>query len=325
MSWIALAVLGFILLTMAKSIRIVPQQWAYVVERLGKYHGTLNAGLHVVIPFIDTIRYKHVLKEVVLDIPEQVCITKDNVQVNVDGVVFFRVMDAKNASYGVANYVPALIQLAQTTLRSELGKLDLDRTFEEREKINGSVVAAIDKASDSWGVKVLRYEIKSITPPQGVLDAMEKQMRAEREKRAKILESEGDRDSKINRAEGEKQEAIKRSEAQRQRQINESEGQASAIRAVADATAGGLREIASAIGGPGGPEAARLRVAEEYVKQFGLLAKSSNTMIIPASANDIGSMIATAMGLYGKLDEIPSSTGGPPPPPPQDRKGPRVQ
>lgn len=282
------------------TVRIIPQQVAYVVERLGKYHRTIDAGLHVVLPFFDSVRYKHSLKEVVLDIPAQVCITKDNVQVNVDGVLFFRVVDPGKASYGVADYHIGLVQLAQTTMRSEIGKIDLDRSFEEREKINGAVVMAIDKASDPWGVKVLRYEIKSITPPRDVLDAMEKQMRAEREKRAKILESEGDRDSRINRAEGNKQEVIKNSEADKQKRINEAEGQAAAILAVAKATADGLRMVAESLSSKGGSEAAKLRVAEEYVRQFGQLAKTSNTMIVPASANEMSAMIATAFSVFEK-------------------------
>ncbi len=280
-----------------RTVRIVPQQVAYVVERLGRYHRTLSAGLHFVVPFFDRVAYRHTLKEIVLDIPEQVCITKDNVQVNVDGILFFRVMDAEKASYGVSNYTVGLMQLAQTTLRSEVGKIDLDRTFEEREKINGSVVMAIDKASDPWGVKVLRYEIKSINPPREVLASMEKQMKAEREKRAQILESEGDRDSKINRAEGQKQETIKHSEAQKQRQINEAEGQASAIFLVAEATGKGIERVAKAFTSPGGMDAAQLKIAEEYLKQFGMLARENNTMIIPTNLTDVAGMISTAMNV----------------------------
>lgn len=288
----------FAVVTLFKTMQIVPQQMAFVVERLGKYSRTLDAGMHILIPFVDQIRYKHSLKEIVLDIDEQVCITKDNVQVGIDGVLFFRVTDPYKASYGVANFVPAIVQLAQTTLRSVIGKLDLDRTFEERTHINGEVVLSIDAATDSWGVKVLRYEIKTINPPADVTGAMEKQMRAEREKRAKILESEGDRDSKINRADGLKQETIKNSEAHKQRQINEAEGQASAILSVAKATADGIRLIADSISTKGGQEAVRLRVAEEYIKQFGQLAKTSTTMIVPATANDLSGMIATAMSVF---------------------------
>lgn len=303
----SMIVIAFAVIFLLRTVRIVPQQNAFVVERLGKYHRTLNAGLHIVVPFIDAIRYKHNLKEVVLDIPEQICITRDNVQVGVDGVLFFRVTDAAKASYGVATFLPAIVQLAQTTLRSEIGKLELDRTFEERQHINNSIVMELDKATDPWGVKVLRYEIKSITPPHDVIAAMEKQMRAEREKRAKILESEGDRDSKINRAEGDKQQVIKNSEASRQQQINEAEGRASAILAVARATSDGLKMVAAVLAGAGGQDAARLRVAEEYVKQFGALAKESNTMIVPASASDMSGMIATAMSVFDKARTQPQS------------------
>ncbi len=307
----ALIFLVFAVIVLLRTIRIIPQQNAYVVERLGKYSRTLQAGLNVVIPFLDSIRYKHNLKEIVLDIPEQICITKDNVQVGIDGVLFFRVIDPANASYGVHNFVQAIVQIAQTTLRSEIGKLDLDRTFEEREHINNALVMALDKATDPWGVKVLRYEIKSITPPQDVLAAMEKQMRAEREKRAKILESEGDRDSKINRAEGVKQETIKNSEAEKQKKINEAEGQAAAIFAVAKATADGLKMVSDILKGPGGADAARLRVAEEYVKQFGELARKTTTMIVPASASEMSGMLATAFSVFnqvkGKGTELPGS------------------
>jgi len=291
----SLIFLGVVAFFIFRTVRIVPQQSAFVVERLGQYHRTLNAGIHIVVPFIDSIRYRHSLKELVIDVPEQICITRDNVQVRVDGVLFMRVTDAAKASYGVSDNVGAVIQLAQTTLRSEMGKLELDKSFEEREYINTSVVRAIDPATDPWGVKVLRYELKSIQPPAEILDAMEKQMRAEREKRAKILESEGDRDSKINRAEGNKQEVIKSSEAEKQRRINEADGQASAIKAVASATADGLQMVAASLGSPGGKDAAQLRVAEEYVKQFGALAKASNTMILPANLTDISGVIATAM------------------------------
>ena len=283
-----------------KTVRIVPQQTAYVVETLGKYSKTLGAGLNIVIPFVDRIAYKQNLKETVLDISEQVCITKDNVQVGIDGVLFFQVIDPVKTSYGVNNFVVAIIQLAQTTLRSEIGKIDLDRTFEERSHINQEIVMALDKATDAWGVKVLRYEIKTITPPRDVLAAMEKQMRAEREKRAQVLESEGDRDAKINRAEGVKQETIKNFEAHKQRQINEAQGQAEAILAVARATADGIRMVGEEITKDGGPDAVRLRVAEAYIEQFGALAKASNTMIIPSNVADISGMIATAMSVFEK-------------------------
>ncbi|HEX5037525.1 MAG TPA: stomatin-like protein [bacterium] len=294
----ALVFLLFAVIMFLRTVRIVPQQTAYVVERLGKYSRTLDAGLHIVLPFIETVRYKHNMKEIVLDIPEQICITRDNVQVGVDGVLFYRVMEPSKASYGVHNYSIAIIQLSQTTLRSEIGKIDLDRTFEEREHINTQVIMALDKATDPWGVKVLRYEIKSITPPQDVLAAMEKQMRAEREKRAVILTSEGDRDSKINRAEGVKQETIKNSEANRQQQINEAEGRAQAILAVAKATSEGLKMVSDVLKSPGGADAAKLRVAESYVQQFGHIAKASTTMIVPANAAEVSAMLATAFSLY---------------------------
>lgn len=294
----SLVLLAFAVIAVFMCVRIVPQQQSFVVERVGRYHATLNAGLHFIIPFVDSIRYKHTLKEIVLDIPEQICITKDNVQVHVDGILFFRVIDAQRASYGVSGYENGLIQLAQTTLRSEIGKIDLDKTFEERERINGAVIMAIDKAADPWGVKVLRYEIKSINPPQDVLAAMEKQMRAEREKRAQILQSEGERDSKINRAEGEKQETIKRSEADKQKQINEAEGKSAAILSVAIASAEGIEKIAKALNTTGGAEAARLKVAEEYVRNFGAIAKAGNTIVIPANVSDIAGMVASAMAVF---------------------------
>ena len=279
----------------AKTAVVVPQQSAYVVERLGKYSATLDAGFHILVPFIDRIRYKHSLKEVATDIPEQVCITRDNVQVSVDGILYLKILNPQRASYGISDYNFALIQLAQTTLRSEIGKIELDRTFEERTNINIQVVNELDKASEPWGVKVLRYEIKNITPPKDVLNAMEKQMRAEREKRAVILTSEGERDAAINQAEGEKQQVIKASEAKKQQQINEAEGAAAAILAIAQATAEGLRKVAETIRIPGGQEAVQLRVAEQYITKFGELAKTTNTLILPATVSDVGSMIALAM------------------------------
>ena len=279
----------------AKTAVVVPQQSAYVVERLGKYSDTLNAGFHILLPFVDTIRYRHSLKETAVDIPEQICITRDNVQVAVDGILYLKVLNPERASYGINDYHFALSQLAQTTLRSEIGKIELDRPFEERTTINIQVVNELDKASEPWGVKVLRYEIKNITPPKGVLDAMEKQMRAEREKRALILTSEGERDAAINQAEGEKQQVIKASEAKKQQQINEAEGAAAAILAIAQATAEGLRKVADTIRVPGGQEAVQLRVAEQYIAQFGELAKTNNTLVLPASVSDVGSMIALAM------------------------------
>jgi regulator of protease activity HflC (stomatin/prohibitin superfamily) len=293
-----IATIAFVVLVIviiAKTAVVVPQQSAYVVERLGKFSGTLGAGFHLLIPFLDVIRYRHSLKESAIDIPEQVCITRDNVQVGIDGVLYLRVLDPERASYGISNYSFAIIQLAQTTLRSEVGKIELDRTFEERTNINISVVSELDKASEAWGVKVLRYEIKNITPPQDVLAAMEKQMRAEREKRATILNSEGARDSAINNAEGQKQQVIKASEARKQQQINEAEGQGAAILTVASATAEGIRRVAEAINAPGGFEAVQLRVAEQYLREFGNLAKAGTSMIVPANLTDVSSMIASAM------------------------------
>jgi regulator of protease activity HflC (stomatin/prohibitin superfamily) len=288
------------LVVIAKTAIVVPQQSAYVVERLGRYSGTLNAGFHILMPFVDTIRYRHSLKELAVDIPAQVCITRDNVQVGVDGVLYLKVLNPERASYGIMDYMFAISQLAQTTLRSEVGKIDLDKTFEERTNINTQVVTELDKATEAWGVKVLRYEIKNITPPHDVLAAMEKQMRAEREKRAVILTSEGARDAAINTAEGGKQETIKQSEARKQQQINEAEGQAEAILAVATATAEGIRKVAEAITLPGGFEAVQLRVAEQYIGQFGELAKTSNTLVLPANVADVGSMIALAMKAVGR-------------------------
>jgi regulator of protease activity HflC (stomatin/prohibitin superfamily) len=284
----------FVLIVIAKTAIVVPQQSAYVVERLGRYSGTLGAGFHVLWPFFDVIRYRHSLKEQAIDIPAQVCITRDNVQVGVDGILYLKVLNPERASYGISDYVFAISQLAQTTLRSEIGKIDLDRTFEERSNINQQLVAELDKASEAWGVKVLRYEIKNITPPHDVLAAMEKQMRAEREKRAVILTSEGARDAAINTAEGDKQMVIKASEARKQQQINEAQGQAEAILAVASATADGLRKVAEALRQPGGTEAMQLRVAEEYLQQFGHLAKETNTLILPANVSDVASMVALA-------------------------------
>lgn len=285
----------FAMILISKIVRVVPQQQAWVVERLGKYNETLGAGLHILWPFIDTVRYKHSLKEIALDVPEQICITKDNVQVAVDGVLYFKILNPERASYGISDYSWAIQQLAQTNLRSEIGKIDLDRTFEERTNINSQVVQEVDKASESWGVKVLRYEIKNITPPKDVLAAMEKQMRAEREKRAVILQSEGERDAAINTAEGHKQQVIKNSEANRQQQINEAEGQAQAMLAVATATAEGIRKVAEATMVAGGFEAMQLKLAEQYIAQFGNLAKSGNSMIVSADLSDVTSMLQLAM------------------------------
>ncbi|MBL8142295.1 MAG: paraslipin [Acidobacteria bacterium] len=296
--FVVLAVLALIILR--QTAIVVPQQSAYVVERLGRYATTLDAGFHVLTPFVDVVRYRYSLKEQAIDIPAQVCITRDNVQVGVDGVLYLKVMNAERASYGISDFNFAISQLAQTTLRSEIGKIDLDKTFEERTNINTAVVSELDKASEPWGVKVLRYEIKNITPPSDVLAAMEKQMRAEREKRAVILKSEGERDAAINTADGAKQEVIKASEAKRQQQINEAEGKASEIKAIADATAEGIRKVAETIQMPGGMEAVQLRVAEQYIREFGQIAKESNTVVLPANVADVGSMITLAMQLAGK-------------------------
>ena len=307
----------FVLFVVFKTAVVVPQQSAYVVERLGRYHGTLNAGFHLLFPFFDVIRYRHSLKEAAYDIAAQVCITRDNVQVGVDGILYLKVLNPERASYGISDYLFAITQLAQTTLRSEVGKIDLDRTFEERTTINTAVVGELDKASEAWGVKVLRYEIKNITPPHDILAAMEKQMRAEREKRAVILTSEGQRDAAINTAEGEKQQVIKASEATRQQQINEAEGQAQAILAVASATAEGIRKVAEAIRTDGGMEAVQLRVAEQYVEQFGQLAKSTTSVIVPASVSDVAGMIAAAMKVFGSVPTTTPTRAAVPPPPPR--------
>jgi regulator of protease activity HflC (stomatin/prohibitin superfamily) len=289
-----LAIAALAIFLLMKTAIVVPQQSAYIVELWGKYSRTLSAGFHILVPLMERIAYKHSLKEMAIDIPEQVCITRDNVQVGIDGVLYLQVLDPARASYGIADYGFAISQLAQTTLRSEIGKIELDRTFEERAAINANVVSELDKASEPWGVKVLRYEIKNINPPHDVLQAMEKQMRAEREKRAVILTSEGDRDAKINQAEGEKQRVIKESEAARQQQINEAAGEAEAILAVATATAEGLRRVAEAVTTPGGREAMQLRVAEDYIQQFGNLARAGNTLVVPANLSDVASMIAVA-------------------------------
>ena len=293
----AIVVALIVVVVVAKTATVVPQQMAYVVEYLGKYSRTLQAGFHILIPFVEKIAYRHSLKEIAIDIAEQICITRDNVQVGVDAVLYMQVLDPHLASYGIANYGFAISQLAQTTLRSEIGKIELDRTFEARGVINANVVGELDKASVAWGVKVLRYEIKNITPPKDVLSAMEKQMRAEREKRAVVLTSEGERDAKINAAEGDKQRVIKQSEANKQQQINEAEGQAQAILAVATATAEGLRQVGIALSDRGGIEAMQLRIGEEYVKQFGKLAQSGTTLVVPANLTDLASIVTMATSI----------------------------
>lgn len=303
-----LAGLGFaalVVIAVLKGARVVPQRNAFVIERLGKYSRTLDAGFHVLIPFLDSIVAKHSLKEQVIDVPSQMCITKDNIAIEIDGVLFLQVLDPAKATYGVTNYFMAATQLAQTTLRSEIGKMELDRTFEERENINANIVDALDKACEPWGVKVMRYEISNINPPQSVKDALEKQMRAERERRAQVAMSEGDREARINIAEGQKQEAIKQSEAIKIRQINEAEGKAKEIELLAQATAQGIALIAQAINTPSGREAVSLRVAEQYVTEFGRLAQHTNTMIIPSNLSDVGGMVA---GLGSILDRVRQSS-----------------
>ena len=297
-----------VIIVLYKTAIVVPQQSAFVVERLGRYAGTLDAGFHILVPFVDVIRYKHSLKEAALDIPAQICITRDNVQVQVDGVLYLKVLNPERTSYGISDYVFAISQLAQTTLRSEVGKIDLDRTFEERTNINIAVVAELDKATEPWGVKVLRYEIKNITPPADVLAAMEKQMRAEREKRAVILTSEGQRDAAINSAEGDKQQTIKASEARRQQQINEAEGSAQATLAIATATAEGIRRVAEVIKMTGGFEAMQLRLAEQYIAEFGKLAKTGTSMVVPADVSNVTSMLQMAMGVIKQTPEVAAAT-----------------
>lgn len=300
MSTFFLILTGLVILIIISGVRVVPQQSAFIIERLGKFYVTLQAGVSYIVPFIDRVAYRHTLKEQTIDIPEQICITRDNVQVGVDGVIFIQVFDPQMASYGISNYLFSIVQLAQTTMRSEIGKIDLDKTFEERTVINSAIVGSINDASRTWGVKILRYEIKNIIPPETVLRAMEKQMQAEREKRAIILQSEGEKQSAINVAEGQKQKVVLESEAVSQKQINEATGQAEAIRAIANATADGIKAVAKAVESEGGMEAVQLRVAEKLVEQYGKLAKESTTLILPANFGDISSLIATAMSVVKK-------------------------
>jgi len=309
---ILVGILLFALIIFFKTIRIVPQKQAFIIERLGKYSTTLEAGFHILVPFLDKVSYKHTLKEQAIDVSPQSCITKDNIAVEVDGILYMRVIDPRNASYGINNYQFASVQLAQTTMRSVMGKLELDKTFEERETINSAIVDAVDKASDPWGVKVTRYEVKNIMPPQSIKDAMEKQMRAEREKRATIAESEGDRQAKINRAEGEKQQMIAQSEGEKQKRINEAEGRAIEILKVAEATANGIREIAKAINEKGGINAVNLRIAEQYLNEFGKLAKTNNSIIIPSDLSDIAGMIKAASSVIksGTVAAAQTEIGG---------------
>jgi regulator of protease activity HflC (stomatin/prohibitin superfamily) len=278
-----------------KTINVVPQQHAWVVERLGKYHATLGPGLNIVLPFIDRIAYKHILKEIPLDVPPQVCITRDNTQLQVDGILYFQVTDPMRASYGSSDYISAITQLAQTTLRSVIGKMELDKTFEERDHINTTIVSAIDESAANWGVKVLRYEIKDLTPPKEILHAMQAQITAEREKRALIAASEGRKQEQINIATGEREASIAKSEGEKQASINRAQGQAAAIVAIAEASADALRKTAAAIREPGGSEAVNLKVAEQYVNAFSQLAKTNNSIIVPANLSDISGLIASAM------------------------------
>ncbi|MEF3696552.1 SPFH domain-containing protein [Desulfolutivibrio sp.] len=295
-SVIMLVVLAVVVIILfVKTAVVVPQRSEYVVERLGKYHNTMGAGFHILIPFLDKITYRRSLKEEVMDIPSQTCITRDNVAVGIDGVLYIQVIDAKLSAYGIENYYVAASQLAQTSLRSAIGKIDLDKTFEERETINRQVIEAVDEAAQNWGIKVLRYEIKDIAPPASVMEAMERQMKAEREKRAEIATSEGDRQARINRAEGMRQEAISISEGEKQKRINEAEGRSLEIELLAKATAQGLQAVAAALASDGGVTAANLRVAEKYLTEFGNLAKAGNTMILPANLADIAGIVGTAM------------------------------
>jgi regulator of protease activity HflC (stomatin/prohibitin superfamily) len=302
---VMLVVLAVVVTFIVKSVTIVPQQHAWVVERLGKFHATLGPGLKIVIPFIDRIAYRHSLKEIPLDTPSQVCITKDNTQLSVDGVLYFQVTDPQRASYGSSNYIVAITQLAQTTLRSVIGRLELDKTFEEREFINHSVVSSIDEAAMNWGVKVLRYEIKDLTPPQVILHAMQQQITAEREKRALIASSEGRKQEQINIATGEREASIARSEGEKQAQINIAQGEAGAVLAIAEATAEAIRKVAASIRDPGGMEAVNLKVAEKYVEAFAGLARTGNTLILPANLADVGSLIAAAMSVVKSQQAAP--------------------
>jgi regulator of protease activity HflC (stomatin/prohibitin superfamily) len=299
--FIGIAIAIAVVYTILKCIRIVPQKQAYIVERLGKYYKTLDAGLHVLWPIVDNVAYKHTLKEQAIDVPPQQCITRDNITVEVDGILYLQVMDPAKASYGIGNYLFATTQLAQTTMRSEMGKLELDKSFEERSLVNCSIVEAVDKASDPWGVKVTRYEIKNITPPQTIRDAMEKQMRAEREKRALIAESEGDRQAKINRAEGDKQEAIARSEGEKMKRINEAEGRSQEILLVAQAQATGIERVATAISTKGGSEAVNMQLAQQYLNEFGKMAKVNNTMIIPSDLANVAGILKAATSIVKEV------------------------
>lgn len=320
-----LIILAFlVIIVFAKTAVVVPQKSEFIVERLGKYHNTLGAGFHILIPFIDRVAYKRSMKEEVLEIPPQICITRDNVSVSIDGVVYLEVRDSKLSCYGIVDYYQASIQLSQTSLRSAIGKIDLDKTFETREAINHQVITAVDEAALNWGIKVLRYEIKDINPPPGIMAAMELQVKAEREKRAEIMRSEGERQARINMAEGQRQQAINVSEGEKQKRVNEAEGRGSEIEIVASATAEGIRRVAEALNGPGGMDAARVRLAEKYIAEFGNLAKQNNTLILPANVADVASLVAQALAVvdgvrggktysqteHGAQPEAPKGFGG---------------
>jgi regulator of protease activity HflC (stomatin/prohibitin superfamily) len=305
---IILGLVFFVFIIITRAARVVPQKTVFIVERLGKYNATLEAGFHILVPFLDRIAYKHTLKERAIDVPPQTCITKDNIQVEVDGILYFQIIDPVKASYGITEYGFASTQLAQTTMRSEIGKIELDRTFEEREKVNHEIVNAVDKAALPWGLKVTRYEIKNIVPPTSIKDAMEKQMRAEREKRALIAESEGDKQAKINRAEGDKQEAIAKSEGEKMKRINEAEGRGQEIERVAMATAKGIREIATAINEKGGLNAVNLRIAEQYLGEFGKLAQKNNAMIIPSNLSDVAGIVGAVGKIFTTMRDADETT-----------------
>jgi regulator of protease activity HflC (stomatin/prohibitin superfamily) len=303
--WIFL--IAIIVVFVIEGVRIVPQQQAWVVERLGKFSEILQPGLNLIIPFFERVAYTHSLKEVPLDVPEQVCITRDNTQLGVDGILYYQVMDPRLASYGSSNYITAIVQLAQTTLRSEIGKMELDKTFESRDVINRQIVAALDEAGRAWGIKVLRYEIKSLTPPEAILRSMQQQITAEREKRALIAKSEGERQQEINIADGRKQAAVLNSEGEKQAAINRAQGEATALRLIAEANAAAVHAVGEAISGKGGMDAANLKVAQEYVAAFANLAKSSNTLIVPANAADIAALVTTAMTVLDKTRQAAKS------------------
>jgi regulator of protease activity HflC (stomatin/prohibitin superfamily) len=302
---IGVAIVAFVIAFVVEGVRVVPQQHAWVVERLGKFHEVLEPGLNIIIPFFDRVAYRHSLKEVPFDVPEQVCITKDNTQLAVDGIVYYQVTDPQRASYGTSDYLTAITQLAQTTLRSEVGKMELDQSLQSRDEINRQIVSVLDEAGRAWGIKVLRYEVKSLTPPESILRAMQQQITAEREKRALIAKSEGEKQQEINIAEGAKQAAILKSEGEKTAQINSAQGEATALRLVAEATAAAVRAVADAIGSPGGQQAANLKVAELYIGAFGNLAKTNNTMIVPSNLADVASMVASAITVLDR-----TRTGG---------------